>query len=1405
MVDETTAKSNTSGTSESKATISQTTNFINSTIPEFDTSTNFADWLQRLEIHFMDHGAEGDENKQKSMLLKSVGSEAYGLLRALCDPMKPVQKSYDDLVALLTSHFTPPKIIFRERLNFYTAVKDKNETVCAWFARVKKFAMNCGFEALDEVIRDKFVIGMAGEEKIFDKLCEEGVKLTSGDALKKAMIAETKIKANASVNLVRKTTYSKGKKNRNGNISQTTNKSNSNNGSGGSSTNNGKTACVHCGWKNHLSHECRYKDSSCNICGQKSHIATVCKKKSDKKSNNFYKSNNFSNSVKNIQQNVNNIDSFSYSNDDLGGSLSMYMVTGSRRSVPISLPVNINGIEFSAECDCGSPSTIMPCDTFDRYFDRELLRPHNDSYDDYGGHSIKHIGEFYAKINSLDQTVNLNVVVSNARDKPILLGRDFFDIFGIQLVHNGKPINNRNNFVNSINSSIQIVIDQIKTEFSEVFKPELGKYNGKPIHLDIVEGTRPVFFKPRPIPLAWKGKVESQIEHLTKIGMLEAVDNSDWGTPLVPVLKPSGDIRICGDYKVTLNKYLIDYKYPLPRIDEIFASLQGGQLFTKLDLANAYNQLVLDESSSDLCTWSTHKGVFRMKRLPFGIKTAGAIFQKTIETILKDIPNCINFMDDIVITGKDMQGHIKTLKLVLTRLESVELRLNLDKCKFFQEKTSYLGFNIDKNGLSKTSSHIESILDAPVPTDVSEVRAFIGMCNFHSKFIPNFANKLNPLYELLRKDTKFTWSQKCNEAYLALKKEISSDNVLVHFDPNKPIVLTTDASGTAVAGILAHDFVDGSRRPIAFVSRALNQAERNYSTIQKEALAIVFSVTKLHQYLMGIDFVIETDHKPLLTIFGHDKGLPLMAAARMQRWAIILSGFNFQMKYIKGHLNSADSLSRMPQPAPIETTISSANYVNYIRSDDYMQLNYQSIAKATRNDPCLSKVLDAVQLDNINNLTGDDFKAFRNKFHELSVESGCVLWGYRTIIPLKFRKQVLLDLHKSHLGIVKTKSLARSYIWWPGLDKDIEETIKCCTPCQLAQVNPEKANLIPWNPTTTSWSRIHVDYAGPIHGQYVLIIIDSFSKWMEVFLTKTITSSYTIKKLRETFSRFGLVDTIVTDNGTQFTSDEFRIFTEINQIKHVFTAPGHPSSNGQAENFVKTTKKSVLANLKMAKPEELEVFLHRFMLDYRCCKHCTTGETPAKVFFGRELKTRFSHLKPPCTREKIIRNQENQIQNYNGNRNIKFNEGQKILARDYSNPNKKQWQKAIIKECLGPRNYICILEKNERLVKRHLDQLRVRHDQNDLQLNVSEDTGSAESSFTHTNESIVERNNSHDTNIINSSYESDESFHDASAIDRTVGETSVHEQTFSEQNRPTRSSALQAMVRMENLRANKQI
>lgn len=1292
---------------EPKMTIFQATQMT-----EFSPENHsFTEWKERLEIHFTDIQVETEASK-KATLLKSIGTHAYSLLRALCDPKKPNEKTYDELCTLLEAHFMPPVIIFRERLNFYTASKEFDESVSNWYARVKTLALKCKFSNLDEAVRDRFILGMANDEKLFEKFCEENNTMTVAKALNKALIHEVKVKGKSmstEVNFVR------GKGSNNNYKQSQANRPNGNQSK--------KDACKHCGWKSHKSSKCKFKDAICDKCGRKGHLKPICQGKEKDFSTNFVTLNH---SISHIQRTNANISTFVNTDTQVGPAdggganfLPIFSINGGQSTDIFDLTICIDNIQFQAECDTGSPTSLMPLVHFNKHFDRRTLKPAVNSYDDYGGHAIKILGEFLPSVVYREQTKKVEMIVTDV-NRPILLGRNFLRAFGFELKQVNAIMSSETDFVSTIS--------RLKSSFSEVFKKELGKFTVTKVHLEVKQGTKPIFFKPRPVPLAWKPIIEQKLNEFCDAGMMEPVDNADWGSPIVPVMKPNGDLRICGDYKVTINQFLTDFKYPLPRIEEIFASLQGGQLFTKLDLSNAYNQLELDDKSQNLCTLSTHLGLFRVKRLAFGVKVAGAIFQKTIETLLRGIPNCMNFMDDIVVTGSDTQSHIRTLELVLNKLQSVGLRLNPEKCSFFMKEISYLGFTINKDGLRKNESNIKSVLNAPVPENVSEVKAFTGMVNFYSKFIPNFSKKMEPLYKLQRKNTNFRWNQDAENAYNLLKKEITSDQVLVHFDNKKPLVLTTDACDTAVAGILSHEFPNGELRPIAFVSRSLSAAERNYSTIQKEALAIVFSVMKLYQYLVGVHFTLCTDHKPLIAIFGENRGIPLMAAARMQRWALILSGFDFKIRHIKGSLNYADTLSRIPQ-VKIKNSGADlnenrqANYIDFIGSNNALQLSFKNIQIETRRDKVLSKLIDAVQKGTVATLKGDEFVPYKRKSEELSVESGCLLWGYRSIIPIKLRKQILLDLHKSHLGIVKTKSLARSYIWWPKLDKDIEDLVKSCHSCQLHQASPEKSALIPWQPADHAWSRVHIDYAGPIHGFYFLIIIDSFSKWLEVFKSKTITSKYTIDKLRETFARYGLPDKLVSDNGRQFTSDEFATFMKMNHIEHIKSAPGHPATNGQAENSVKTTKKSVIANLEDKDPVNFDVILSRFLLDYRITPHSTTGTPPAEIMFGRQIKSRFSLLKPPLVREKICSSQEKNVQNHHGKRDLSFDVGQKVYIRDYTNPNKPSWTPAKIKEKLGSRHYGCVIAHTGREIKRHLDQIRETIDRNDTLERVENTTG----------------------------------------------------------------------------------
>lgn len=1232
-------------------------------VPEFSPNkeTWFV-WKEKLEIHFCEINCT-EENQKKAILLKSVGTEPYNLLHSLCSPASPVSKTFKDLCIILETHYTPPTIIYRERKAFYNAVKSSEETVSQWFARVKKLALNCKFgDNLDAFIVDKFVISLP--DKIFEKMCEENENLTSSAVLKKAMIWEIKFSnkehQSSSVNFI--------KKKKNYDNSKRRNDKNPQKGDA-----KGKNPCKHCGWKNHDSASCKFKDSVCHSCSKRGHLANICRSRKDK---------NGVNLVQNVA-NENN-DSFDFS---------IYSIVGDSNEALYTLRIEINGKQLDVVCDTGAPCTFIPFSLYKRLNIGKLdrcLKP----YCDYNGKRISMIGEFSANVKYGNVMKMVKVCVTDTENPP-LLGRSFLRAFKFELVQ-----------VNSIgkDEKFSVTIDQIKSEFSEVFQDGLGTYNGDTISLPMVNGAKPVFCKPRPLPLAWKDKIETQLRELIKNGVLEPIDNSDWGTPIVPVLKPNGDLRICADYKITINKYLENFKYPLPRIDEIFASLEGGEFFTKLDMASAYNQLVLDDSSQHLCALSTHIGTLKMKRMPFGIKTAAAIFQKTMEALLRGIPGVVVYQDDITVTGKDFSDHMKNLRAVLNKLKSAGLKLNPQKCAFFQQRISYLGFSIDKFGLSKNDERFSNILKAPVPSNVSELRAFVGMANHYSKFIENFAQKLTPLYALLRKDTEFNWSGDCQKAYELIKAEVTSDAVLVHFNPTLPIILTTDASNTAVAGVLSHRFPDGLIKPVAFVSRALSKSESNYSTLEKESLAIIFCVTKLRQYLIGNHFTLQTDHKPLVSIFGEHKSLPIMAAARMQRWAFILSGFDYTIEYVKGTENSADNLSRMPQNCVMDTVENT--YVNFIESDNNLKINFKDIARETKRDPILSKLSEAISSGKMLDYDQPDFMPFKNKINELTVEHDCILWGYRVVIPLKFRQQILNELHSSHLGIVKTKALARSYVWWPKLDNDIENLIQNCEPCRELQASPEKAKLIPWKPSDSVWSRIHVDFAGPVRNFYLFVVVDSFSKWVEVFKTKTITSAFTISKLRDLFSHYGLVDVLVSDNGTQFTSDEFKKFLYLNGVKHILTAPGNPSTNGQAENFVKTLKKSLMACFNSSGDSDFDIILSRFLCDYRNTKHCTTGESPAKLFIGRSLKTRFSSLKPPLVKEIILSSQEKLIKNFKGKREISFKKNDNIYVRDFTKPNKPSWQKAKVKEQLGPRSYTCILLHNNREIKRHTDQIQ---------------------------------------------------------------------------------------------------
>lgn len=1231
---------------------------------EFDPTKEV--WLlykERLENYFLVCSIENPDRK-KAFLINCIGPKPYKLVRDLCTPDTPASKTYAELCVILDLHYTPPIIAYKERRRFYSAQKSGDESAGEWLVRLKFAASACDFgNLIENVLLDKFIMGLDGRP--FDRLCEEDHKtLTLAKALELASKWEVQSSSTKNVNAVK----SSGSTHGGAKFSHQHNHNQPSSSKQGRTGNADQPRCKHCGYKNHKSEHCKFRKSTCHRCQKEGHLATICKQPK---------------SVNQVSE-EGKIDEFCNH---------IYGINSQITDNSMHIQVNIDNTPHTFLLDSGASVSALPFHIFKSKFTQHTLQNCMLKLNAYSGHDIQVMGEFTPTLTFNKKTQKVKLLVVNTTG-PSILGRDFMSTFKISFTE-----------INSLEHNL--TLDQLLSKCSKLFEPTLGKFEYSKVGLEVVESenVRPVFFKPRQVPYAFRSKVEDELDRLEQLGVISPVETSAWGTPLVPVLKPDGGIRICADYKVTINKHLADHKHPLPRVEDIFNALQGGCSFTKLDLVSAYNQLELDEPSRKLAAWSTHRGVYLVNRLPFGVKPATAIFQRELEKILIGIPGVVNFLDDIVVTGTSESDHIANLHTVFSRLLDAGFRLNRNKCEFFQKEIKFLGHRINKDGLSKTNERVAAIVNTPPPKNVSEVRAFAGLINYYGRFLQNLAQKMSPIYRLLQKNVDFVWDKKCQERFTELKEDIVQKVVLSHFNPKMPIILTCDASSYGIGAVLSHILPSGEEKPIAFCSRTLTSAEKNYSVIDREALAIIFACKKFYQYLIGHHFTLKTDHKPLIHLFGENSGIPAMAASRIQRWASFLSAFDYSIEYAKGCENNADAFSRLPLVVSDQECLPEKNYLNFIL-DNTNFVDHKSVKAETAKDLELSKLYSAIQTGNFTGLDKTTFKPFLIRSSELSIEFGIIMWGYRVVIPRKLRPKLLQTVHASHFGIVKTKSLARSFMWWPGIDSDLENMIKSCNACLSVRPDPPKAPLITWEATDRVWSRIHIDFAGPINKNYFLIITDSHSKWPEVFKTKQITTSFTISKLREIFARFGLPETIVSDNGTQFTSSLFQKFVKLNKIKHITSAPGHPATNGAAENSVKSFKNGLKSALTDGKTTDIDIIMQRYLFDYRITEHCSTRESPAKIMFARKLRSRFTFVNPPTVKENISISSEKQRNDFKGNRQVTFELNERVSIRDLRDPNPKgkKWVLATVSNVLGNRNFMCTLDDGTS-VRRHIDQI----------------------------------------------------------------------------------------------------
>lgn len=1311
----------------------QTSNIMFGSIGEFDASQEtWLSYIERFEL-FCDCNKVESE-KKVSTLLTVIGVKTYALVRNLCTPDKPATKKFEDIVKIIQEHLYPKPSFIAERYKFSKRNQLENETVSEYIASLKQLSIHCEFgTSLSDYLRDRLVSGIRSESTKQRLLAE--ASLTYDEAVRIILSVET-AERNASVLVASDNAGGSGqlqqmaafqRRNAGGSPQQRKPRKkgsgHNNQRPSGSSYNKQQVKCFCCGKVGHVSKECHLRGCVCNNCGKKNHIASVCRsRQSEGKSITFHSSYKKGNKHNYVGVDSQPVETFEGTDENLDGVANLYEIKtivfrdrpsdkpkltslNSLRVDPIKVEVNIEGKNIAMEVDTGASVSVCNQDFYNTNLNSLKLLPTNLSLSSYTNDPIVPIGRLGVSVAYKNVQTKLDLYVIEKGAHP-LMGRDWLQALGVEISF--KPnlfgLTNPKSTAENDKTFIETNVKKLIQDFPEVFTDQLGEYKGDPIKLKLKENAIPKYCKPRPLPFTLKAKVETELQRLVDADVLCPITSSEYATPIVAVLKKCGSIRICGDYR-GLNKNLEIERYPLPRIEELFTELQKGNRFSKIDLSQAYMQLKLDQESQKLCTISTHKGLFSYKRLPYGINSGPSIFQKKIDQTLQGLPGVVSFLDDILISAPDKETHVRRLREVCKRLSSNGFTVKEEKCDFFAKQLEYLGFIIDKNGLHACKSKVKAIVEAPVPQNVTQVKAFAGLVQYYGKFVQNLSGIMSPMYNLLRKDVPFVFDENCMKAFNKVKELLTTAPILAHYDPNAPAVLTVDASSTGLGCVLSIIDSEGAERPVSFASRTLSLAERNYSQIDKEATAIVFGVKKYHQYLYGRHFTIKCDHKPLLSIFGSRKGIPVFAAGRLQRYALFLSGYTFDIKYVKSEENSADALSRLPLNVKHKDVTNDelawvGTYLHCIKESS-VPIDCEQVKVETQKDKLLKKVYNFVMYGWPNFLSGEDrdLQAFYQRRDELTVEMGVIMWGYRVVVPKSLQEFILKELHVSHMGIVKMKGVARSYVYWPNIDSDIESIANSCSSCLMERPRPAKAELHVWHYPRKPWERLHLDFLGPIKGKMYLIIIDAHSKWLEVFETASTAAHLAIDNLRSLFARFGLPLVVVSDNGPPFNSAEFQRFLGNNGIKHKTSAPYHPQSNGQAENSVKYIKYKLRGAFRDS--VNVSVALSRILFDYRNSIHVTTNETPAKLMFGRNLRTRFDLLRPNLSNT-VAQKQEKQKSYFRGNKTRYLYLNQSVLVRDYRSKNK--WVEGIVIKQLSDVMYIVKISIGI-LWKRHIDQI----------------------------------------------------------------------------------------------------
>ena len=718
---------------------------------------------------------------------------------------------------------------------------------------------------------------------------------------------------------------------------------------------------------------------------------------------------------------------------------------------------------------------------------------------------------------------------------------------------------------------------------------------------------------PRRIPYALRSRLKDELDEMEKMDIIQKVtEPTEWVNALVAVEKPkTGRLRVCLDPR-PLNKAIQRPHYPLPTLDDITPRLAGAQYFSVLDARSGYWTIKLSHESSMLTTFNTIYGRYRFKRLPFGIISAQDEFQRRVDEAYEGLQGIAAIVDDILVYGRTKEEHDANLRAMLERTRERGIKLNEDKSVICVPEVSYFGHRLTREGIRPDPNKVKAIREMAPPHNKAELETILGMVTYLSRFAPRLSEATAPLRQLLKESNEFVWDSNHDIAFQQVKDLLTQEPgpVLTYFDHTKDVKLQVDASKCGLGAVLLQ-----GEKPVAYASKALTETEENYAQIEKELYAVLFGCKRFHQYLYGRQVVVESDHKPLESIMRK----PLAAAPpRLQRMILQLQRYDIIIIHKPGkQIPVADTLSRKPiecsesslsegMDLQIHTVISNAPV-----SDNKMA----EIRAATAQDEQLSMLRRIITSGwpESHKKCPPAISAYWNHRDEISETNGILLKGEKIIVPHSLRAEMLSRIHTGHLGIEKSKQRARDVLFWPGMGKQIEALVESCNICMERRNSVQKEPMISHPIPERPWQVIATDLFMWNNTDYI-VAVDYYSRYFEVEKITSLTSNTVIKKLKAMFARFGAPQTLISDNGPCYSSQEFKDFARAWDFEHVTSSPLYPQSNGLAERTVQTAK----ALMDKAHAQRTDPYLS--LLEYRNTP--VDGlKSPAQLLMSRRLRS----------------------------------------------------------------------------------------------------------------------------------------------------------------------------------------